>query len=434
MTDPAIAKFLAALEETQHLAPERMVAYQRRLLDRLLRHARAETVFYADRLAPLFRADDSIDWQRWTEIPILTRAAAQEDGDAMRAANLPSVAGAVHVATSSGSTGRAVRNFTNDLQRIASACANERFFAWHGLDPMALTAAIQDISGPEVAYPHGRRSTGWRIAHPDSPLITLGISTPIQRQVEWLRRVAPAVVSTYPSNLREIGRIAEEDGRPLHVDAVLTVGETISADMAAEIAHHFGHPPLDQYGSTEIGHVSGTCPHSGKHHIASELVLIEIVDDAGAPVPDGSDGRIVATAFYNYAMPFIRYDTGDLGALAAEPCGCGRMLPLFERILGRSHAIFRFADGTRVSPMLLAWDMGRFVPHRQCQMVQTALDRVELRYVPKAPAQTNDLEGLTAYVRQNLHASLAVDLTAVERIDRLPSGKFADFLGLPPEA
>ena len=56
MTDPTIVKFLAALEETQYLAPDRMAAYQRRLLDRLLRHARAETAFYADRLAPIFRA------------------------------------------------------------------------------------------------------------------------------------------------------------------------------------------------------------------------------------------------------------------------------------------------------------------------------------------------------------------------------------------
>ena len=108
MIDPAIAKFLAALEETQYLAPERMEAYQRRLLDRLLRHARSQTAFYADRLAPLFRPDDSIDWDRWTDIPILTRKEAQANADALFARTVPPAAGETVTAFTSGSTGRAL--------------------------------------------------------------------------------------------------------------------------------------------------------------------------------------------------------------------------------------------------------------------------------------------------------------------------------------
>src|SRR5262245_21467411 len=75
---PAAVQFLAALDQTQWLSADRLQLYQRRLLDRLLRHARAETEFYADRLAPLFRGDDSIDWDGWQEIPILRRELAQE--------------------------------------------------------------------------------------------------------------------------------------------------------------------------------------------------------------------------------------------------------------------------------------------------------------------------------------------------------------------
>ncbi len=337
-------------------------------------------------------------------------------------------------AASSGSTGRAFQHLSNDLQRIASACANERFFTWHSLDPTALVAVIRSDRRPEAAYPHGHRATGWRIAYPDSPIATLALSTPVHQQVEWLRRTAPDILWSYPTNLREIGRVAAEDGPQIQVDAVMSVGEMVSTDLRAELKHTLGHAPLDQYGLTEVGHVSGTCPYSGKHHIASDLVLVEIVNDDGNVVADGTAGRIVATPFYNYAMPFIRYDTGDLGALAAEPCGCGRTLPIMERILGRAIDIFRFADGTRITPMVPSVAIDRFVPHVQCQLIQTALDRIELRYVRRRADQTNDLAGLTNYLRRTLHSSLSVDITAVDRIDRLPSGKFPEVVGLPEDA
>lgn len=63
-TRPAIAEFLRALDETRHLSPPRLQAYQRRLLARLLDRARRETAFYAERLDPVLRADGSFDWDR----------------------------------------------------------------------------------------------------------------------------------------------------------------------------------------------------------------------------------------------------------------------------------------------------------------------------------------------------------------------------------
>ena len=89
---PEIDQFLKALDETQYLPPARMQAYQRRLLTRLLNHAHRETTFYAERLNPVMRADGSIDWDRWQELPILTRSQAQDNFTALCARSLPSAA------------------------------------------------------------------------------------------------------------------------------------------------------------------------------------------------------------------------------------------------------------------------------------------------------------------------------------------------------
>ncbi len=289
---------------------------------------------------------------------------------------------------------------------------------------------IRAAKHPDTAYPKGRRTASWRAGHLDSEAIDLSISTPVDRQIEWLARVRPRYLATYPSNLREIAREAQRSGTTLRFGAIMTFGEMTSHDMRAAIADYFRLPPLDRYGSSEVGHISATCPHSLKHHVASELVLLEIVDADGQPAKPGTTGRIIVTPFYNLAMPLIRYELGDHAILSPEPCGCGRTLPILERILGRSRNIFRFVDGTSIWPVLLSRDFQAFVPSRQFQLVQLTQTDIEFRYVPAAADQVNDLPGLTAYLRSKLHPSVSVSLAAATAIPRSEGGKYEDCMSL----
>jgi phenylacetate-CoA ligase len=263
-TRPEISEFLKALEETQYLSPARLQAYQRRLLSRLLDHARSETDFYAGRLDVVMRADGSIDWDRWQEVPILTRAEAQDNFAALCARSLPPAAGGTSEDTSSGSTGQPLRHLTTDIQELASGCASERFFRWHNIDPGLLTVRIRAVKHPDATYPKGRRAIGWRAGHEDSVAIDLSIATQVGDQIEWLQRVGPRYLASYPSNLREIAREATRAGIRLRFDAVMTFGEMTSDDMRDAIDDYFGMPPLDRYGSSEVGQISATCPHSPK--------------------------------------------------------------------------------------------------------------------------------------------------------------------------
>ena len=198
-TRPAVAEFLRALDETQYLSPLRLQVYQRRLLAGLLDHARRETAFYAERLDPVMRADGSFDWERWPELPILTRSEAQDNFDALCARSLPPVAGSAQEDTSSGSTGRPLRHMTTEIQNLASGCASERFFTWHNIDPGSLTVRIRAAKHPDTAYPKGRRTASWRAGYPDSEAIDLSISTPGGSS----DRMAAACAAEIPRHLPE---------------------------------------------------------------------------------------------------------------------------------------------------------------------------------------------------------------------------------------
>jgi phenylacetate-CoA ligase len=427
-----VAAFLGALAETEHLPPRQLLRYQRRLLDRLLRHARTETEFYRERLAPLFRPDESIDWDRWTELPILTRSEAQESFAALSARTLPAHVGRSVEDETSGSTGRPFRHYTSEIQNTASACANERFFRWHRLDPAALTAQLLAAEDdPRAAYPHGHFWSGWRPGHPESRAATLSIAGIFaDSQVSWLQWAKPTYAMSYPSNFTEVARAARRRGVQLDLKAVLTFGEMTTPDAAETISDYFGSWPLDRYGATEVGLIAAGCPESRLHHVMAELVLMEVMNEDGAVAPPGERGRVIVTPFYNFAMPLIRYDTGDYAAFLPEPCSCGRTLPTLSAIFGRARNIFHFIDGSSAWPVVRSREIGRFVPHRQYQLVQVARDRLELRYVPVASDQKNDLAGLAAYVRGRVHPSLSVSAVAMAEIPRAPRGKYEDCVSL----
>src|SRR4029078_7700513 len=118
-------------------------AYQRQALERLLRHARAQVPFYRDsgRLDVLFAADDGIAWERWDEVPTLSRVEAQENAEALYAETVPPSCGDVVKGYTAGSTGTPLAYRTNPLLAAAGSATLERGFVWAGL-PAELTLAV----------------------------------------------------------------------------------------------------------------------------------------------------------------------------------------------------------------------------------------------------------------------------------------------------
>jgi phenylacetate-CoA ligase len=96
---------------------------------------------------------------------------------------------------------------------------------------------------------------------------------------------------------------------------------------------------FDIIGMTELyGPGTGLdCPkHEGIHYWADNYIL-EILDpDTLKPVPAGDVGEMVVTTLCKEAAPLIRYRTRDLTRLIDHPCSCGNILPMHDRILGRS--------------------------------------------------------------------------------------------------
>ncbi|MCP4693595.1 MAG: phenylacetate--CoA ligase [Desulfobacterales bacterium] len=112
--------------------------------------------------------------------------------------------------------------------------------------------------------------------------------------------------------------------------------------------------------------------HEGIHYWA-DYFIVEVLDpDTLEPAAEGEIGEMVVTTLRKEAAPLIRYRTRDLTRLIDKPCSCGNVLPLHDRILGRSDDMVIFR-GVNIYPSQIDRLLSTF-PEISCEY-QMILDR-----------------------------------------------------------
>jgi phenylacetate-CoA ligase len=77
------------------------------------------------------------------------------------------------------------------------------------------------------------------------------------------------------------------------------------------------------YGMTETNTLGMFCKQN-RLHLIENRTWFEVVDpETGEPCEDGTPGELVVTSLQSEALPLLRYRTGDLCRIDAEPCNCG---------------------------------------------------------------------------------------------------------------
>lgn len=195
-------------------------------------------------------------------------------------------------------------------------------------------------------------------------------------------------------------------------------------------AHILGRPGVDDAAPAEIYSASELCsaiafrfPDCSRLHVNADGVYVEVLAvDTAEPVPDGMPGDLVITDLLNDAMPLIRYRIGDIGAVDARRCACGRATSTL-RLLGRSVVV-----GADVAALLAASDLGAAADEL---VVQTARDELVLcgaaadrRRNAARLADANGVRLLTgASAIPEPLASLGTQLRAVSIAERIPSDR-----------
>ena len=176
--------------------------------------------------------------------------------------------------------------------------------------------------------------------------------------------------------------------------------------------------------------------HAGRMHLWPDAGFVEVMGDDG-PLPAGDSGELVCTGLVNPAMPLIRYRLGDRGRIApTSGCSCGRTLPVLEAVEGRVDDVLFTADGRRIGRLdpIFKADL----PILEAQIVQEAIGRIRVRYVPAAGFQPSDGESIVRRLRDRM-GPVEVQLERLAEVPRTANGKFRAVISLvgrsaPPHA
>jgi phenylacetate-CoA ligase len=414
--------------ESQYWPREQIEEYQRKRLQRLLRHARSHVPFYRDRLADVVDDAGRVDWSRWDDVPILTRADIMAHGQDMVSTLLPPGHGRATSSTTSGSTGAPISVLTSGYASLAARAARFRNESWHGLNwskDVLFYTEERDNSGvwPNVEV---RRNWGpeWLPQSTGRHLRFNGDTSP-SNILEFIASQGIRYLSCRAKVAQVLAIECERLGLSASLDAVLAFSTATHEDEREDISRVFGAKVLSFYSSKEAQLIAYQCPAGDHLHINEELALVELLGDDGRPVAPRSLGRVVVTNLFNWAQPLIRYEQGDL-AVEGEPCSCGRTLRVLERIAGRVTDMFRFPDGSAVA-FALPENTKRQFNIKAWQVAQIGPLHLEVRYQPMVAEATDEIAIATA-VRARTHPDASITFKQTDDFLHGSGKKFSEYV------
>jgi len=419
-----LIEYFRFLEKTQWWARSELEAFQQEKLQMLIKHAYENTTYYHRIFKSLgLKPGDIKCIDALQKLPILTKEHIRNRLEDLTTKNhtteelMPSATG--------GSTGEPMRFFIDKEWSTCNMAAAYREWSWSGYnlgDKMAyLWGAPQDLSNQaklkgKIYYLIQR--TIWFDA------FNMTEKT-LDEYVRILRKFKPKVINAYASAIYLMARYMEKRGiDDIRPKAILTTADMLFGYRREVIERVFGCEVFDYYSGRDTTLHAGECREHFGYHLAIENAVIEFIKDNEHVAP-GELGKIIITDLSNYAMPFIRYEIGDLGVPSDEICPCGRSLPLLQSIKGRILDTIITPEGKYLT--------GEFFPAifsdydikgiKEFQIIQKRKDKLLIKLVKGSDYSDEDFSLYLHIIRKHVGEEMKIDVEFVKSIQLTGSGK-----------
>ena len=388
---------------------------------RILRHAFENVPFYRQRFERAgLRPDDIQTIEDLAKLPVVTKAEIRADFPYQVIAGNIGPKRRTFCRTS-GSTGKPLDFYRDTSFRDASLAAFLFFNSWAGIRPGDKTLHVGNEHGTTFS------SKVFDLIRRQYYLYALSMNEHnIVRVCSKLAGMNLDVIEGYALKIAWIAMVAKHNGIKIRPGkAVICTSQILLSKSLLEDA--FQCPVFNRYGNLETcGAIAQNCPESDKLHVNTEIGIVEIVDEEGNTCPPGQLGRVVITDLNNWVMPFIRYDTED-GAVAAEPCSCGRALPVIENLEPRLAQYIQTPSGNVVTSGNLGsflYIINDYTPYFvRYQAVQQSLDKVTFNFVPLRSVTQDFIAHLREDLRFLFGGEASVEVNIVDDIAVSPGGK-----------
>jgi phenylacetate-CoA ligase len=227
----------------------------------------------------------------------------------------------------------------------------------------------------------------------------------------------------YTSSFREICKYLEAiNAAPIkaNISSMIANAEPLGEPTKNAVKKYFDFDILSRYSNMENGILSQQMKGEGtNYHINWASYFIEILDlEKDTPVSYGTLGRVVVTDLFNYSMPIIRYDTGDLATINVDR-NYFNGAPSFFKVEGRRMDTIYDTKGNIMTTVV--YELEYFPEFKQSQLIQEdeKVYLVKINMVGEFKREKEMIKILQKYLGDDA----IIKIEYVNEIPQLSSGK-----------
>ncbi|OEK08541.1 hypothetical protein A8C32_03550 [Flavivirga aquatica] len=223
----------------------------------------------------------------------------------------------------------------------------------------------------------------------------------------------------YPSAYELVCKYLDKtNAKPINcnIKSIITMSEGVNKYTKESMSKYFKAPLVSRYSNMENGIIAQQAINQDYYIINWASYYVEIFDlNDDTPAELGEPGRIIVTDLYNYANPFLRYDTGDIGMIdySVTP-------PILKHVEGRKTDVIFNTKGDIVSSFIIT----NIVDYKgviQGQLIQEKQKEytIKLNTTKEFNQEKEVLSEFTGY----LGSDAIIQIDYVKEIPLLTSGK-----------
>jgi phenylacetate-CoA ligase len=206
-----------------------------------------------------------------------------------------------------------------------------------------------------------------------------------------------------------------------NLKAIITTSEKLTPEMRSVMEKAYGCKVYEEYSTVENAIFASECEY-GRLHVSPDVAVVEILRPDGSLCEPGEAGEVVVTTLARTYHPLIRFRLGDMAMWDAEPCLCGRQMPVLKEVMGRIEDVIVGPDGRE---MVRFHGVFSGQPHvREGQIIQESLEEIRIKVVTLNGFGESDIQDITHRVQQRLGEGVRVVVEPVMEIPRTKAGKF----------
>ncbi len=208
----------------------------------------------------------------------------------------------------------------------------------------------------------------------------------------------------------------------------ITTSEVLTIEDREILTLAFGIMIVNEYGVSEAGGIVAFENNQTDWILSCETQFIEIVNGNGNVVKNGQEGKILITDLHNKAMPFIRYEVGDIGVLKSKG-NLGHLV--LDKLIGRTNDEIILPSG-KIAPGLTFYYISRSILEsfgilQEFVIKQESLYSFKFEIVSSRNLYKHEVELIKQKMDVYLEKGLKIKIKRVKKIKRSQSGKLKHF-------